>query len=200
MCWGTLAQRDARSEEAIHGFLAATRPECLRVFDVNLRAPWFTAEAVARSLGAATLLKLNEGEMPQLLSLAGLPEAADALPDGSERESALTAGARALLGAYTSVHTVAITLGADGSLLVGRDEALRHPGIAAEVVDTVGAGDAFTAALVVHALAGASLAVQSEAANRWGAWVAGQSGAMPALPADTLAAIEEQIRKAIDRP
>ncbi len=194
VCWGTLAQRDARSEETIHGFLAATRPECLRVFDINLRAPYFTAEAVTRSLGKATLLKLNEGEMPQLLSLAGLP-APEALPGSNERGGALLAGARALLDAYGSVQSVAITLGADGSLLVARDRALRHPGVAAEVVDTVGAGDAFTAALVVHALGGASLAAQSEAANRWGAWVAGQSGAMPALPTATRAAIEVEIRK-----
>ncbi len=195
VCWGTLAQRDARSEETIHGFLAATRPECLRVFDVNLRAPWFTAEAVTRSLGKATLLKLNEGEMPLLLSLAGLP-APESLPGTDDRESALIAGARAVLHAYGTVQTVAITLGAHGSLLVTRDRSLRHPGVAVNVVDTVGAGDAFTAALVVHALQGASLAVQHEAANRWGAWVAGQSGAMPALPAETLAAMEEAIRKA----
>ena len=195
VCWGTLAQRDARSEETIHGFLAATRLKCLRVFDVNLRAPWFTAEVVTRSLRKASLLKLNEGEMPQLLSLTGLP-APEVLPENGERESTLIAGARALLHAYGGVQTVAITLGADGSLLVTRDGALRHPGIAAQVVDTVGAGDAFTAALVVHVLQGASLATQSEAANRWGAWVAGQSGAMPTPPAETLGAMEEEIRKA----
>jgi fructokinase len=60
----------------------------------------------------------------------------------------------------------------------------------------VGAGDAFTAALVTHRLAGASLAVQSEAANRWGAWVASQAGAMPALDEETYARIERTIKSA----
>ena len=55
----------------------------------------------------------------------------------------------------------------------------KHPGFPAEVADTVGAGDAFTAALVHHYLRGASLAAMNEAANRMGAWVASQMGATP---------------------
>ncbi len=197
VCWGTLAQRDARSEQTIHGFLATTRPECLRIFDANLRAPFFTAEAVERSLTRATLLKLNDGEMPRLLSLTGLAAATEYREDNdAERAHALTADARRLLEAHTSVELVAVTLGAHGSLLVTRDQTVRHSGVAAEVVDTVGAGDAFTAALAVHRLLGASLAVQSEAANRWGAWVASQSGAMPVLPPKSLAEVEQQIKRA----
>jgi fructokinase len=48
-----------------------------------------------------------------------------------------------------------------------------------DVADTIGAGDAFTAALTHYLLRGASLSVLNEAGNRWGAWVASQSGAMP---------------------
>jgi fructokinase len=51
-----------------------------------------------------------------------------------------------------------------------------------QVADTVGAGDAFTAAMTHYLLRGADLATLNEAGNRWGAWVASQSGAMPALP------------------
>ena len=197
VCWGTLAQRDAVSEETIHNFLAATGRQCLRIFDVNLREPYFTAEAVVRSLGKATLLKLNDAEMPQLLSLAGLA-AATPYRDGddTERAGAITADAQRLLAAHPRLDRVAITLGAHGSLLVTRQVVARHPGVEAKVVDTVGAGDAFTAALAVHTLLGASLTEQSEAANRWGAWVASQSGAMPELPPGTLEAMEVNIRKA----
>ena len=200
VCWGTLAQRSATSEETIHGFLAATRADCLRIFDVNLRAPFFTAEAVQRSLRKATLLKLNDGEMPHLLSLAGLEAATESTLAGDrERAEALVVDARRVLSAHPCLQTVAITLGAHGSLLVTRDETLHHEGIAARVIDTVGAGDSFTAALVVYRLLGESLAMQSEAANRWGAWVAGQSGAMPELPEQTRAAMEAEIRKAAAR-
>ena len=54
-----------------------------------------------------------------------------------------------------------------------------HPGIRVDVADTVGAGDAFTAALVYHYLRRASLASMNEAANQMGSWVASQIGATP---------------------
>ncbi|RRA48062.1 PfkB family carbohydrate kinase [Acidipila sp. EB88] len=204
VCWGTLAQRDARSEETIHNFLAATGRACLRAFDVNLREPFFAPEAVLRSIRKATLLKLNDAEMPELLRLVGLETAtpyrrdeADITKYDEERTGALAGDARRLLAAHPALELVAITLGGDGSLLVTRDHVERHPGVHCKVVDTVGAGDAFTAALVVHRLSGASLAVQSEAANRWGSWVASQSGAMPALEEATRTAMETSIAQVV---
>jgi fructokinase len=76
---------------------------------------------------------------------------------------------------------VAVTRGGHGSLLVKRGEWHEHPGIAVRVTDTIGAGDAFTAALTHYMLRGADLATLNEAGNRWGAWVASQAGAMPVL-------------------
>ena len=55
-----------------------------------------------------------------------------------------------------------------------------------KVADTVGAGDAFTAALVHGYLRGTSLAQVNESANRVGAWVASQDGATPAPEAGGL--------------
>ncbi len=200
VCWGTLAQRNAVSEETIHEFVAATRLDCLRIFDVNLRAPFYTEEAVSRSLRKATLLKLNDGEMPRLLLLASLGIATEYSPtNDTARADALITDARQILAAHRNLQLVAITLGAHGSLLVTRNEAVRHKGIETDVVDTVGAGDAFTAALAVHRLLGASLAVQSEAANQWGAWVAGRTGAMPELPEGMRIEIEQEIRRAAGR-
>jgi len=197
VCWGTLAQRDAASEETIHEFLAATRLDCLRIFDVNLRHPFYTEDAVSRSLRKATLLKLNDGEMPLLLSLASLGIATEYMPgNDTARADGLTTDARQILAAHRNLQLIAITLGAHGSLLVTRNEVVRHRGIEIDVVDTVGAGDAFTAALAVHRLLGASLTMQSEAANRWGAWVASQAGAMPELPESTGMEIEQEIRRA----
>jgi fructokinase len=199
VCWGSLGQRQKASRETIEGFVAATRKECLRVFDVNLRQEFATAEAVRASLQQATLLKLNDGEMPLLCELAGLGAAtAFAAESGAAdaRDDAFQRDAQRLLSAFPGLELVAITLGDAGSLLVSPEETIRHRGVATTVVDTVGAGDAFTAALVTHRLAGTSLAVQSEAANRWGAWVASQAGAMPALDADTYARIERTIESA----
>jgi fructokinase len=70
-----------------------------------------------------------------------------------------------------------------------REEWNEHPGIPIKMADPIGAGDAFTAAIVHYMLRGADLATLNQAGNRWGAWVASQTGAMPVLP--------EQVRSTI---
>ena len=174
VCYGSLAQRSPASRRSIESFLHETRPACVRIFDVNLRPPFFTPEIVERSLELSTILKLNAEEMPQVLSLLDFPDAAGTSPDF------LLTGARQIIDEFP-VQLVAITLGAQGSLLVTRSEVDRHPGYPTTVVDAVGAGDAFTAALTHFYLRGASLAQLNQAGNRWGAWVAAHAGAMPAL-------------------
>jgi fructokinase len=189
VCFGTLAQRHPISREAIRCFLAATSDACVRVFDVNLRKPFFDAQVLDISLQRTTLLKLNEIEMPIVLSLLGLGE------NSGADEDSLLKGARMLLDRFP-LQLVCITMGSEGSLLVTREAHHRHHGIPAKVADTVGAGDAFTAALVRSYLARAPLAVLNEAGNNWGSWVASQPGAMPTLSADTFEKIEARIQQA----
>jgi fructokinase len=87
------------------------------------------------------------------------------------------------------LRLVCITRGANGSALITTDSHHEHPGFSVKVADTVGAGDAFTAALVHHALRGSSLAMMNTAANRMGAWVASQEGAMPPADPEVLAEV-----------
>ena len=79
-----------------------------------------------------------------------------------------------LLSLY-DLELVCITRGTAGSLLISSDDRSEHPGFKVKVADTVGAGDAFTAALVHGYLRQAPLAQINETANRVGAWVASQS-------------------------
>jgi fructokinase len=190
VCFGTLAQRDPVSRKTIHAFLAATRRECVRVFDVNLRKPFYTRGVLEDSLSKATVLKLNDAEMPEVLKLLKL-DIGDAPPDGLD-PSTLRKGARALLEEF-SVQLVCVTMGGSGSLLVTRESFDQHLGIPIEVADTIGAGDAFTAALTSYYLQGAPLKVLNEAGNRWGSWVASQAGAMPALSDEKRAEIVRAI-------
>jgi fructokinase len=189
VCFGTLAQRSPASRRTIESFLHETRPECLRIFDVNLRPPFFSSEIVERSLELATIFKLNADEMPQVLSLLDFPDEAGTTPDF------LLSGARQIIDQFP-VKLVAITLGAQGSLLVTRNEVDRHPGYPVKQVDAVGAGDAFAAALTHYYLRGASLSQLNAAGNRWGAWVAAHAGAMPALPEAERVAVMDQIAHA----
>jgi fructokinase len=139
------------------------------------------------SLELATVMKMNDDEVPLVLGLLGLPL------DEGHRSDRLRLGAERLLEEFPTLQLVAVTRGGCGSLLVARDEWHEHPGIPIKVADTIGAGDAFTAAMIHYLLRGADLATLNEAGNRWGGWVASQSGAMPPLPEVVRAGISAAI-------
>ncbi len=187
ICFGSLAQRSLESRQTIQTLAAQTQSSCVRVFDVNLRAPFYSSEVVQESLELATVMKMNDTEVPLVLGLLGLP-VFDAQAPG-----ALQSGAERLLAEFPTLKMVAVTCGGCGSLLVTRDASHRHPGISVKVADTIGAGDAFTAAMTHYLLRGADLATLNEAGNRWGSWVASQAGAMPALDSHVQTEIEMSI-------
>jgi len=168
--FGTLAQRSAATARTIEAFLAATEASCLRIADVNLRQAFYDATVLDRSLSAADVLKLNDEELPIVAGLLGV--------DGTP-EAAL----RCLLERY-ELKLAALTRGAAGSLLLTMQETSDIPGQAVTVVDSVGAGDAFTAALAVGMLAGAALADIHTHADAVARYVCTQAGATPAIPAD----------------
>ncbi len=177
VCFGSLAQRSTQSRWTIRSFLAAVRRRALRVFDVNLRQSWYSEEVLSESLAASSILKLNESELPVMLRTLGLDEPREPVQ-----------GCR-LLRERFNLELVCLTLGEQGSLLVGEAGEHRHPGFRVQVADTVGSGDAFTAALCHHRLRGASLERIGKAANRYGAWVASQAGATPPAAAEILQAV-----------
>jgi fructokinase len=179
VCFGSLAQRSENSRRTIREFLRTMRPGAMRVFDVNLRQRFFSAEILRELAREAGILKLNHEELPKFMEAVGCRYVSDG------------AAARLLANEF-GIGLVCVTRGARGSLLVARKEENEHPGYSVRVADTVGAGDAFTAALVHHALRRAPLEVMNKAANRMGAWVASQEGAMPA--ADE--AVLEEVRVA----
>ncbi len=183
ICFGSLAQRSQQARQTIQTLAAETSSTCIRVFDVNLRAPFYSAEVVRESLELATVVKMNDAEAPLVLDLLGLAVAEAPGPvETLSTSEYLRAAAERLLAEFPSLQLVAATRGGRGSLLVTRDEWDEHPGFPVKVADGIGAGDAFTAAMTHYLLHGASLATLNEAGNRWGGWMASQSGAMPALP------------------
>lgn len=171
VCFGTLAQRSTASRLTIQKFLQATRPDALRIFDVNLRHSFVTPELLTASLEAANVVKLNSDELARVSAMLEL---------GGRGSHAF---ANRLLQVF-DLDLIAITRGADGSLLVTAEDMVEHPGFRVFVADTIGAGDAFAATLAHYSLQGASLEQISEAANRTGAWIATQTGATPLINPD----------------
>lgn len=183
LCFGSLAQRSIESRHTIQTLAAQASSRCIRVFDVNLRPPFYSSEVIQESLELSTVMKMNDAEVPLVLALLGMPVEENGAPAN------LRFGAERLLSEFPTLDMVAITRGGNGSLLVRRDEWHEHPGFPTKVADTVGAGDAFTAAMTHYLLRGAELPVLNEAGNRWGSWIASQSGAMPVLTDATRSAI-----------
>jgi fructokinase len=167
VCFGSLAQRSAASRETIRRFLKATPPSTLKIFDVNLRQSFYSPEILANSMKLADIVKLNNDELPKIMSLSRMPH-------NDELSSA-----RRLIEEY-ELELISITRGGRGSLLVSKKSSSEHPGFKVHVADTVGSGDAFTAGLVHEYLHGASLDLMNEVANLVGAWVTSEVGAMPA--------------------
>ena len=165
VCFGTLAQRNG-SGETIRTFLRHTREDALRVFDLNLRAPFYNREVVLETLQLANILKLNDEELPILAGFFGVkPE--EVIP-------------RLLAG---NIELVALSLGPEGAELHRRGECSRAPaGELEKMVDSVGAGDSFTATLIAGLLRGLPLDRINRHGNRVASYVCSQHGATPALP------------------
>ncbi|HEY3377300.1 MAG TPA: carbohydrate kinase [Armatimonadota bacterium] len=174
VCFGTLAQRCPASRQTIQALLCAAPAHALRVFDINLRQDYFNRAVIEASLKLANVLKLNEHELPIVRDLLGLV--------GNEME--LLRQLRDRFG----LRMLALTKGEAGSVLLQGDELSVHPGIATTVVDTVGAGDAFTAALTMGLLYGYPLAALHAHASRVAAFVCSCSGATTPLPDELLLA------------
>lgn len=164
VCFGSLVQRMA-SRESVLRFLRATRPEALKVFDTNLRQHYYSPEVLEESLKIADILKINDEEIRIVTDMFGL--------GGDD-----TAVSRALIDRY-GLRLVILTKGAEGSEVITADDSLPQPAGDAEVVDTVGAGDSFTAAFVVAYLRGDSLADAQRLASDTAAYVCSRKGAMP---------------------
>lgn len=171
VCFGTLGQRGTESRATIHRFLAAVPSPALRILDINLRPPFWSPEVVRASMPLANVVKCNDDELPvvaEILGLSGSPERI--LRD---------------LVAHHSLRLAALTRGAEGSLLVAADGRMSDlPGTPVEVVDTVGAGDAFTAAVTLGLLAGWPLERLHARAERVAAFVCTQAGGTPPIPAE----------------
>jgi fructokinase len=139
-CHGTLALREHGSRIALETLRDGLGLPTL--VDVNLRPPWWQTEVLMQSLTQATWAKLNDDELRRAC-------AAEGLPDGNRVTMAKNLRAR------HGLELLLITVGADGALLVSSNAIVHEPAVkVSALVDTVGAGDAFTAVLIIGLIEG----------------------------------------------
>jgi fructokinase len=173
--FGTLGQRSPVSREAIRAVLAAT--PALRYLDLNLRDGPNNRRLAQESVALADWLKVNEDELALLLRWF-VSDTAAAAPIGSAEHHAAVAA----LMAHFALDRVVLTLGAQGYASWGPGGVQDARGASpapARLVDTVGAGDAFSAALLaLHAL-GRPLPMALALAARYASAICAERGPIP---------------------
>lgn len=169
VCFGTLAQRNLVSRNSIRKFIHSTRPECLKVYDVNLRQHYYSKTIIEELFNLANIVKLNHEELSVIADLMGI--------NGTETDILEN-----LIKRY-NLELLILTKGKDGSCIFkNKNEHHTYRSVARKIVDTVGAGDAYTAAVIAGLLKGLEIEQININAGKIAAFVCSCNGATPALP------------------
>jgi fructokinase len=174
--FGTLAQRSDDSRDALAQLLAATAAQ--RYLDLNVREGEVTERRVFESLHQADIVKVNEDELRDLFNWY-----THAPPNTSDMASERLRAACAMLIRVFGLTGLIVTLGARGAVYFGADGTYLHAGEAVaglELVDTVGAGDAFSAIFLLGSAVRWPLDTTLARANLFAAAICAIGGAVPA--------------------
>lgn len=163
--FGSLASRDEVSRETLISLLDKAK---FKVFDANLRTPYYTVEVLNELMQEADFIKLNDEELREISNELGSPY------NSFEQNIKF-------LAEKTNTRQVCVTKGEFGAVLYHNDKFYYNSGYFVKVVDTVGAGDSFLASLLIRLLRGKSPQKALNYACAVGALVAGQEGANPKI-------------------
>lgn len=163
--FGSLSSRDEVSRKTLISLLDKAK---YKVFDANLRAPYYTTEVLEELMQKADFIKLNDEELREISRELGSPY------NSFEQNMKFIAE-------KTNTKHICVTKGEFGAVLYFNDKFYYNSGYFVKVVDTVGAGDSFLASLIVRLLRGKSAQKSLNYACAIGALVAGQEGANPQI-------------------
>jgi len=130
--FGSLACRDEVSKNTLLSLLPFAT---FKVFDVNLRPPFYTMDLLLDLMSKADFIKCNDDELIEIC--LALNFKSDSITEQIQ-----------FLSQKTQTKQICVTLGKDGALLLYKDKIYNQKGYPVKVVDTVGAGDSFLAALI----------------------------------------------------
>ena len=166
--FGTLGQRGPSARDGIRKALAIAQNQNIpRILDINLRAPFYNDSLIRESIALCSVLKLSDEELGEVSQACGL--------DTSKDEKSVLMELRSKYG----LDLVVMTRGAEGAVLNHAGGVVEQPGVPAKVVDTVGAGDSFTASMTLGLLAGKDYPQILKDACKVAAGVCSHAGAVP---------------------
>ncbi|QNR83750.1 carbohydrate kinase [Pedobacter riviphilus] len=159
----SLTCREEKSKKTILALLENAK---IKIFDINLRAPFYSKELIDELLAKADILKINEDEILWVKESFGL--------SGNTDEQLLKQ-----LSNRFNIEMICLTLGDKGACVLKDGKLFKHAGYKVQVADTVGAGDAFLATFIACYLQGYPMETTLDNACKVGAFVASQAGANP---------------------
>lgn len=165
--FGTLAQRGMQSRLALDHFLEAGK--CARFLDVNLRAPFYNKHTIRRSLQRSDIVKLNEEELVIIAKYFKI-EAASPYDKANK------------LLAEFNIKKVVVTAGAEGAWMTNGKDVVKTNTVVNQpvIIDTVGAGDAFSAVCILAHGQSWDDATTLNRANEFASAICGVRGGAPA--------------------
>lgn len=165
VCFGSLAQRNKESANTIQRFLKAMDKEhSLKIFDVNLRANFFNKEIINSTLSLSNVVKCNEDELPILCQYANIEASPETYYNYLKHQG---------------VDCFILTCGNVSSTIYLNNEKSYLKTPKTNVIDTVGAGDCFTATFITEILKGNNLYNSHQKAVETAALICSKLGAMP---------------------
>ena len=166
--FGTLGQRGDTARAGVRNALAIAQNQNIpRILDINLRAPFYNDSLIRDSIDLCSVLKLSDEELKRVTQACKL-----------NSHIGDTAALKELSSKF-DLELVVMTRGAEGAVLISEEELVEQPGEPVTVVDTVGAGDSFTASMTLDLLEGKDYPQILKTACRVAAGVCSHAGAVP---------------------
>ena len=165
--FGSLAARSVDTRQTLLNLLEKAP---FKVFDVNLRSPFYDQAGIEELLYKADMVKMNEHELALIASWSGLSNVLESAIEG--------------IAAHFDIATICVTLGAEGAMLWKNNTFYRNAGFKVVVNDTIGSGDAFLAGLLSHLTQGKTPEESLQFACAMGSLVATHQGATPVISSE----------------
>lgn len=178
--FGSLSARSEQTAQTLNTLLEKAK---FKVFDVNLRTPFYTPELVLSYLKIANMVKMNEQELIQIATWC---------EESTELEIAMQAIAKRF-----DIQTLCVTLGADGAILLKDSIFYQNEGFPVTVKDTIGSGDAFLAGLLKNLLTNNTPTESLQFACAMGSLVATYQGATPSITEEAVKTMIETRLKSL---
>lgn len=170
--FGSLVCRDTASYQSLLSILKVAK---YKIFDVNLRAPFYTKELLSDLMNKADFIKFNDDELYEISAYLGSPY--HSLEQNMQ-----------FIAEKTNTQHICVTKGSHGAVLFYNNQLFYNSGYKITVADTVGAGDSFLAGLLSKLLAGIAPQEAINFACALGALVAQEEGANPKISKESIKA------------